>query len=766
MKEEDKIAFQKEYEKIHTSLMRFCMVKSRGLMEPEDLLNEVLLVGLENFHKLENKKALLSYLFTTANRIAANKIRRKKFAGHYEESQAIAMIDSSASPEILTDIQLLYAALDELPPLQKEAVVLFEISDLPIKAIMEIQNAKSSTVKQRIKRGREKLAEILQEDEQRKKAGILVSATVLMVNHNLMAQPENLFNAFKEIPLPVSHEAAQQTIISYTAKGAAIHSSGTKLGFKVIKNIVIKTVFIGGIVTGAWLTSGHVDSEDKTTSNKSIPEKNAMALSTVLPFNFGTNSHYENSTIDLKTKDQKVELKPIDHLPTRPQTNENPFIGEIIQPTHKLMSLATTDVSPQNFPEEELVGNTFNLDGIQTVKIDNIGDYLEIKSWDKNSVEVLSNHTIVGKTPEDEELIRQNTTFTAIRKGNVLVLGYGSCTTINRNIGMGKANNTIKFANGDKARFKELELRYTLMIPNNIALDINGHFGTVIIPDVNADLTMNLFDATCTLGNVTGNADIKMHYTKGNIGNLNQASCYFMDCQINLGDVKSKGFNAKYSKINIKNLEMIESKLDLFESNFNVVDIKGDMKANWRYAHVNLTNAEKLNANLTLFESNVNLPSLSHLTLNANYSNLNITKIDQLDCPALFESSLVIGIVNSLEVESSKYTKYHITQLKESMKVNSFEDKIYIEEVDDKVSSLVYNGKYTNYVLKLKGKGNYQLKYHGNYSQLDYAAFKFTTISSDSRNEDKTINGYLQNANENSPVISFDCFESNVSIQK
>ena len=309
MKEEDKIAFQKEYEKIHTSLMRFCMVKSRGLMEPEDLLNEVLLVGLENFHKLENKKALLSYLFTTANRIAANKIRRKKFAGHYEESQAIAMIDSSASPEILTDIQLLYAALDELPPLQKEAVVLFEISDLPIKAIMEIQNAKSSTVKQRIKRGREKLAEILQEDEQRKKAGILVSATVLMVNHNLMAQPENLFNAFKEIPLPVSHEAAQQTIISYTAKGAAIHSSGTKLGFKVIKNIVIKTMFIGGIFTGAWLTSGHVDSEDKTTSNESITEKNTMALSTVLPFNFGTNTHYENSSIDLKTEDQKVEIK-------------------------------------------------------------------------------------------------------------------------------------------------------------------------------------------------------------------------------------------------------------------------------------------------------------------------------------------------------------------------------------------------------------------------------------------------------------------------
>ena len=48
-----------------------------------------------------------------------------------------------------------------LPEEQKEAVILFEISGFSIKEICEIQQAGESAVKQRLKRGRQKLTEIL-----------------------------------------------------------------------------------------------------------------------------------------------------------------------------------------------------------------------------------------------------------------------------------------------------------------------------------------------------------------------------------------------------------------------------------------------------------------------------------------------------------------------------------------------------------------------------------------------------------------------------
>ena len=56
---------------------------------------------------------------------------------------------------------MLHKALAILPENQKECIILFEISGFSIKEIMAIQNVSESAVKQRLKRGRAKLVEIL-----------------------------------------------------------------------------------------------------------------------------------------------------------------------------------------------------------------------------------------------------------------------------------------------------------------------------------------------------------------------------------------------------------------------------------------------------------------------------------------------------------------------------------------------------------------------------------------------------------------------------
>jgi len=55
----------------------------------------------------------------------------------------------------------LHRALALLPEAQREALILFEISGFSIKEVAGLQAASISAVKQRLKRGREKLTEIL-----------------------------------------------------------------------------------------------------------------------------------------------------------------------------------------------------------------------------------------------------------------------------------------------------------------------------------------------------------------------------------------------------------------------------------------------------------------------------------------------------------------------------------------------------------------------------------------------------------------------------
>lgn len=128
-------------------------------MDYNDLMNETLLVAFEKFESIKNKDAFLSFLFSTSIRILANKNRKSKPNTGLSEDSQVLDTNSSATTEV--EIYFLHKALSLLPTEQKEAVILFEISGFSIKEICEIQQAGESAVKQRLKRGRQKLTEIL-----------------------------------------------------------------------------------------------------------------------------------------------------------------------------------------------------------------------------------------------------------------------------------------------------------------------------------------------------------------------------------------------------------------------------------------------------------------------------------------------------------------------------------------------------------------------------------------------------------------------------
>ena len=156
--------FLELYEPIHASFARFCQARVYGLMEAEDLISETVLKALENFHKVKNKKAFLSFMFTIAKNIVNDKHRKTKFTGVYEEHTALSIPDEGVNPELRYDVEVLYTMLAKLPEKQKEALILFEISGFSIQEIAHIQDAKESAVKQRLKRGREKLADLFKSD--------------------------------------------------------------------------------------------------------------------------------------------------------------------------------------------------------------------------------------------------------------------------------------------------------------------------------------------------------------------------------------------------------------------------------------------------------------------------------------------------------------------------------------------------------------------------------------------------------------------------
>ncbi len=153
------------YEPVHERFERFCRARVYGDMEYTDLINETLLRAYQKFETLKSKEAFLSFLFSISVRVLANTKRKKKEEYHNFNDEAIRVEDVNSNTDKNAEVFMLYKALAQLQEDQRESIILFEISGFSIKEIAAIQDTSESSVKQRLRRGRLKLRELLSPKE-------------------------------------------------------------------------------------------------------------------------------------------------------------------------------------------------------------------------------------------------------------------------------------------------------------------------------------------------------------------------------------------------------------------------------------------------------------------------------------------------------------------------------------------------------------------------------------------------------------------------
>ncbi|NJO88291.1 MAG: RNA polymerase sigma factor [Chloroflexia bacterium] len=183
-------AFMLLYDQVHEAFSRYCSAKSYGIIDAKELASETIMRAYSNFEKLRNKEAFLGFLFGIASNIIKNTLRKKKIFDEYDEAKLVSIPQNGIDPTTRIDIEILYKALNQLPVKQKDALVLFEISGFSIKEIMQIQNSSESAIKQRLKRGREKLASILKSDELKEEPLHMRSKILVSVFYKLIDERE------------------------------------------------------------------------------------------------------------------------------------------------------------------------------------------------------------------------------------------------------------------------------------------------------------------------------------------------------------------------------------------------------------------------------------------------------------------------------------------------------------------------------------------------------------------------------------------------
>jgi len=159
----DERAFRSLFDQHHEALFRFAYRLTGSTDAAEDITQDCFLRLIEQARFDPARGTLRQYLYGTVRNLARQRWQaadREISWDDESEDDSRPLPDAMIAAEVSDAVQ---AALDLLPPLQREAIVLFEFEELSLEEIAAVAGADVGTVKSRLHRARERLRRLLAE---------------------------------------------------------------------------------------------------------------------------------------------------------------------------------------------------------------------------------------------------------------------------------------------------------------------------------------------------------------------------------------------------------------------------------------------------------------------------------------------------------------------------------------------------------------------------------------------------------------------------
>jgi RNA polymerase sigma-70 factor (ECF subfamily) len=151
-------------------LYGYAMTLTHNQAEAEDLVQDTYLRAMRAFERLRPESNLKSWLFTILRNTRFNQIRdglNKSRSAETDRPSSTSEFEDKSSKDPLflylakarqADVR---KAIDELPPVYRDVIVLCEFEELSYREIAQILDCPCGTVMSRLKRARERLKEAL-----------------------------------------------------------------------------------------------------------------------------------------------------------------------------------------------------------------------------------------------------------------------------------------------------------------------------------------------------------------------------------------------------------------------------------------------------------------------------------------------------------------------------------------------------------------------------------------------------------------------------
>lgn len=143
------------------SLRAFAWSLSRNASDADDLVQETLAKAWNHRDRFQPGTNLRAWLFTILRNSWYSSVSKRKREVADEDGKHAARLTTEGSQEWSMAIHELRAAMDALPPTHREAIVLVGAAGLSYEEAAEVAGCALGTIKSRVNRARNQLAEIM-----------------------------------------------------------------------------------------------------------------------------------------------------------------------------------------------------------------------------------------------------------------------------------------------------------------------------------------------------------------------------------------------------------------------------------------------------------------------------------------------------------------------------------------------------------------------------------------------------------------------------
>ena len=139
------------------AILRLAYSYLHNMSDAEDILQDTLLKYMQSAPVFENAQHEKAWLLCVASNLCKNKLSYNKIRETDELLETL-------TAEEREDLSFVWNAVKKLPEKYREAIHLYYEEDYSTREISRILNRRESTVRSDLKRGRERLKEILKEE--------------------------------------------------------------------------------------------------------------------------------------------------------------------------------------------------------------------------------------------------------------------------------------------------------------------------------------------------------------------------------------------------------------------------------------------------------------------------------------------------------------------------------------------------------------------------------------------------------------------------